>query len=757
MAQNGTDKKSRFRRNILAALLYFGLGAASLLLELVPEIATPIWPAAGAALGAVLLWGNAVLPGILLGAICTNILAVTQAGAASSGATLFIVPLGISAAVFIQAWLGAKLVRTCVRFPGHLESGRDIALFLLLGGPVGCLISASIAVTWLNIVGVISKDALFFQYFTWWAGDTIGVLIASPLFVLLSSSSTLISTKRKTTVALPLIGIAAASFAVFLWVKHVEEKSVQLRFQAEVTGKTDKVKDYLSGMLDVLHSVSGLYIASEEVTDVEFRLFTRHILQRYNSLQNLQWVPYVTAQERTPFERKTGRKNGIRFRILEKNKDNAFVTADRRTNYFPLYRIVPDKDTHPPIGFDLGSVAGHRQALEKALSEKALQASRPLLLTNGEQGIIIVDPVFKQQETKSGHDATGFIVATVNIPRLISNLLSTTENGITVITADSETSAEVTVPPLTETPRQPVLQEMRQIDIAGRLWNITYIATPEYFSAYRPWAVWFTMIGGVAFVSLLQFLLLVITGQTSATERIVAERTQALKRSNTELEQFAYAASHDLKTPLRHISICAEFINDGDGDRLATETREYLDVIRKSTKHMSALIDSLLDYARINHNDGEQEQTSLNDVFDTVKQGMASVIAENDASITRDELPIVYADGQLLSRVFLNLLDNALKYKDPGRPPRIHVSCKSNDKEWIICASDNGIGIAPQFSEKIFEVFQRLHRNAEYSGTGIGLPACKRIIEYHKGRIWLDTDYKGGSRFCFTLPHHNHL
>ncbi len=758
MTRNGIDKKTAFRRNILAALLYFGLGAASLLLELVPEIATPIWPAAGIALGAVLLWGNAVLPGILLGAVCTNILAVAQAGAASSGAALLIVPLGISTAVFMQAWLGAKLVRTCIRLPGHLESGRDIALFLLLGGPVGCLISAALSVTWLNLVGIVDEGALFFQYFTWWAGDTIGVLIAAPLFILLASSTASISAKRKITVTLPLIGVAAASFAVFLWVKHVEEKSVQLRFQTEVTGKTDQVQDYLEGMRNVLHSVSGLYVASEEVTADEFRIFTRHILAQYDEIRNVQWVPYITANKRALFERKTGRKHGPRFRILEKNKDSAFVPADRRSDYFPVLLIAPEKDSNPPIGFDLGSVAEKRIALEKALSEKTPQASRPLLLTDDTQGIIIADPVFKNHDDKMNGNVTGFVVVTLNIPHLIDTLLSPTKtNGIKITTADSGTEISALPSSPAETPRQPVLREMRQIDLAGRSWNITYIATPEYFSAYRPWAVWFTMIGGVVFVSLLQFLLLIITGQTSATERIVAERTQALKRSNTELEQFAYAASHDLKTPLRHISICAEFINDGDGDRLATETREYLEVIRKSTKHMSALIDSLLDYARINHSDGEQERTSLNDVFDTVKQDMAGVIAENDASVTRDELPVVHADGALLSRVFLNLLDNALKYKDPGRPPRIHVSCKQNDNEWIICVSDNGIGIAPQFSEKIFEVFQRLHRNAEYSGTGIGLPACKRIIEYHKGRIWLDTDYKGGSRFCFTLPHHDNV
>lgn len=747
MTQNGMDKKTALRRNIAAALLYFGLGAGSLLLELVPEIATPLWPAAGMALGAVLLWGNAVLPGILLGALCTNILAVSQVSSASSGFAVLVVPLGISAAVLLQAWLGAKLVRTCVRFPNNLESGRDIALFLLLGGPVGCLVSSSLAITWLHLVGIIVPGTSFFQWFTWWAGDTIGVLIAAPLFVLLASSAAHIAAKRKITVILPLAMISAVSFTVFLWVKHVEEKSVQLRFQTEITAHTDKIEDYLEGMLNVLHSVSGLYVASEDVTDDEFLIFTRYILDRYSEIRNVQWAPRITAQERSLFERRIGRERGGVFRILEQNKDGAFVSADRRDDYFPVSLIAPQQGNHAVIGFDLGSVPEKRRAFETALAEKTPRASSPLKLVNGENGIIIADPVFKNSDDKNNGHVTGFVVATLNIPHLIDTLLSPAKiNGITIKAADADGEIRPAADP-------PLLAEMRQVDVAGRLWTITYTATPDYFSAYRPWAVWFTMIGGVVFVSLLQFLLLMITGQTSATQRIVAERTQALKRSNTELEQFAYAASHDLKTPLRHISICAEFINDGDGDRLATETREYLEVIRKSTKHMSALIDSLLDYARVNHSgNGTQEETALNDVFDAVKENMARVITENDATVTRDDLPVVHADGQLLSRVFLNLLDNALKYKDPGRPPRIHVSCRHDEKDWIICVSDNGIGIAPQFAEKIFEVFQRLHRDSEYSGTGIGLPACKRVIEYHKGRIWLDTDYKGGSRFCFTLP-----
>lgn len=744
-------KKTILRRNIIAALLYFGLGASSLLLELVPEIATPLWPAAGAALGAVLLWGNAVLPGILLGAVCTNILAVSQVGAPAAGLTAGIVPLGISAAVLLQSWLAAKLVGTCVRFPNYLESGRDIALFLLLGGPVGCLVSATLAVAWLRLVGVVVPETFFFQWFTWWAGDTIGVLITAPLFVLLATSSAHISVKRKITVTLPLMLIAAAGFAVFLWVKHMEEESVKLRFQAEVTAQTDKIADYLEGMLNVLHSVSGLYVASEEVTDDEFRIFTRYILERYGEIRNVQWVPYVTAAQRNLFERKTGRQYGKNFRILEQNRDGGFVSADRRADYFPVILFAAQQENGTPPGFDLGSVPEKRQALEAARATKTPRAAAPVKLANGENGIIIADPVFKTPADKENGTAAGFVVAVLNIPHLVETLLAPTgTTGITIYTADAEKPAQPATPP-----PQTVLQDTRRIDVAGRQWTVTYAAAPEYFSAYRPWAVWFTMIGGVAFVSLLQFLLLVITGQTSATERIVAERTQALKRSNTELEQFAYAASHDLKAPLRHISICAEFINDGDGDRLAKETRDYLDVIRKSTKHMSALIDSLLDYARINHGGGTQEDTPLNEVFDAVKDDLANVIAENDAAVTRDDLPVVHADGQLLSRVFLNLLDNALKYKDPQRPPRIHVSCTRREKDWMICVSDNGIGIAPQFSDKIFEVFQRLHGHSEYSGTGIGLPACKRIIEYHKGRIWLDTDYKGGSRFCFTLPHHD--
>jgi len=759
MTPYSKEKKIILYRNIFTALLYFGLGIGSLVLEIVPEIATPIWPAAGIALGAVLLWGNYVLPGILLGTFCTNIFAVIQTGAPATDAGLILAPSGIAIAVLLQTWLVAKLVKSCVRFPGHLEGGRDIALFLLLGAPIGCLISASLAVSWLSISGIVAQDAFFFQWFTWWAGDTIGVLIAAPLFILLASSASLISVKRKITVALPLIGIAAASFAVFLWVKHVEEKSVHLRFQTEITGQTDKVDDYLQGLLNVLHSVAGLYVASEDVTDEEFQTFTRYILERYSEIQSVQWAPYIKADQRKLFEKNVSAAQGEDFHILDQTENGDYVTAPRRTDYFPVHLSTPIKDGGPKPGFDIGAIPEKRQALEKSIAEKSPQASSPGKLFNGARGIIIADPVFKNRHDKDNGHVTGFVIATLNIPRLIDNLLSPTRQpGINIKAADSAATAHNGTLFEGETSQPPMLQEMRQISVAGRSWDIIYTATPEYFSAYRPWAVWFTMIGGVAFVSLLQFLLLMITGQTSATERIVTERTQALKKSNTELEQFAYAASHDLKTPLRHISICAEFINDGDGDRLAKETREYLGIIRKSTQHMSTLIDSLLDYARINHtDDGEQEKTSLNDVFDTVTEDMASVIAENNATVTRDDLPVIYTHGPLLSRVFLNLLDNTLKYKDPQRPPHIHVSCQSHEKEWIISVTDNGIGIAPQFADKIFEVFQRLHRESEYTGTGIGLPACKRIIEYHKGRIWLDTDYKGGSRFCFALPHQNIL
>ena len=227
---------------------------------------------------------------------------------------------------------------------------------------------------------------------------------------------------------------------------------------------------------------------------------------------------------------------------------------------------------------------------------------------------------------------------------------------------------------------------------------------------------------------------------------------EQLARSNADLSQFAFAASHDLQEPLRAVAGCVAILARDHAAALDTPGRELLDHIEQGTRRMQALIRDLLEYSRIDASGRPPEPTRADEALNLALANLELAVCESQATITRDPLPTVIADPRQLARVFQNLISNSLKFRAAGRPPLIHVSARARNGEQVFAIEDNGIGIATADLTRIFEVFQRLHSRDEYPGTGIGLPLCKRILERHGGRIWAESRPGTGSTFFFSLP-----
>ncbi|WP_339104465.1 ATP-binding protein [Haloterrigena salinisoli] len=230
-------------------------------------------------------------------------------------------------------------------------------------------------------------------------------------------------------------------------------------------------------------------------------------------------------------------------------------------------------------------------------------------------------------------------------------------------------------------------------------------------------------------------------------EELIAD----LEESNERLEQFAYAASHDLQEPLRMVSSYLRLIDRRYGDELDEDGREFLEFAVDGADRMREMIEGLLQYSRVETRGDEFAPVDLETVLADVRENLTVKIEEHDARITTESLPRVRGDEGQLRQVFQNLVSNAIEYSG-AEPPRIHVSAERNGAEWTVSVTDNGIGIEPAYQERIFEVFQRLHDREEHSGTGIGLALCERIVERHGGEIWVDSEPGDGATFSFTVP-----
>ena len=240
------------------------------------------------------------------------------------------------------------------------------------------------------------------------------------------------------------------------------------------------------------------------------------------------------------------------------------------------------------------------------------------------------------------------------------------------------------------------------------------------------------------------------------TERKQAEETLKqmvgeIGRSNTELEQFAYVVSHDLQEPLRMVSSYTQLLARRYHDKLDTSANDFINYAVDGAERMRVLLNNLLDYSRLGTHGKPFKLTDFEDVFNQAMTNLKVAIEESEALVTHDYLPTLIVDEGQLVQLFQNLIGNAVKFCNQ-ESPRIHVSAETKSGVWVFSVRDNGIGIDPQHAQRIFEIFKRLHTREEYSGTGMGLAICKKIVERHGGNIWIYSQPGEGSTFYFTIP-----
>ncbi len=534
----------------LTALTYYAAGRLALLLAIPPGYATAVWPAAGLALAATILFGYRIWPGIVIGSFFVNVF--TSFDASTTAALLksltLAVSIGFGAA--LQAIVGAFLVRRFIGWPNSLTKEKDILTLVLFVGPLSCLVSSTVSVMSLSAAGIISPANFLYSWATWWVGDAIGVLIVTPLVLTWALPRAQISPHRRMTVSAPLCLILALVVGLYFIASTWENNRIRLEFERKTDQLTLAFRKITENYPEVLYSLRAFHNASVNVERHKFLSFVEAQFVLYPGLQALSWDPRVPATERDAFE-KAVRQEGfdLGFQITERDPENNLVRAGTRDEYVPILYIEPFKKNKSALGFDVASDPLRREALNLACDLDKPAATGKILLVQEkieQYGLLVVLPVYRLDEPRENvqmrrQALQGYMVAVFRINDMVEASLSGMDReGIEIelyddSAAKSDRFLYGTRDRLSRAKRYP-FEDTSTFEMAGRHWRLQFLLRPEYLVTHRPLQAWSVLVGGLLFSGMIGALLLILTGHAAVVEEVVVRRTSELKKANEDLK-----------------------------------------------------------------------------------------------------------------------------------------------------------------------------------------------------------------------------
>lgn len=518
-------------RVLLLALAYVLAGRLALLLAIPPGFASAIFPPVGIALAAILIWGYPMVLGVFLGSTLLN-LSIAADSLSALGSGHLLVAAGIATGTCLQGLTASWLIRRLLGFPNALVDERSIFMLLLIGGPLSCLLSASIGSWVLYQAGLIALGALPFSVWTWWVGDSIGVLIAAPLMLILFAEPRPIWRSRLATVGLPLLFSCLLMVALFIRASEAEQNERRYLFQGQARLMSMTFQFRLQLYSQAVNSIERLHLVSSRVGAEDFRLFVAPILKDYPGMQALSWCAWVDDRQRQAFER-SQRQQLPGFSIKQRNVGGDLVTAPSRPDYVPVTFIEPLAENRKAIGFDLSSEAIRRATLGLARKSKAPRMTAPLQLVVEQQhnaGFLLVKAVYGRDS--SSRSLEGFAVAMVRMQDFVSHALDNYPRHEFRIRIEDISSPLTRVlyseagDPVPDYARHMIWQE--EFEFGGRQLRLQIVPSTLYLQQAHSLQPWLVLAGGLLICALLGGFLLTMTGRAELIRHQVRQRTLEL-------------------------------------------------------------------------------------------------------------------------------------------------------------------------------------------------------------------------------------
>ncbi|CAK0779864.1 putative Histidine kinase [Gammaproteobacteria bacterium] len=531
-----------FLRISALALMLFTSGWLGLKLAVPPGYASPLWPPAGIALAALLIGGQALWPGIWLGSFALNFwlgmtgpvphweVAMLSAAGIATGSTL----QALIASLLSQRWVG----------PGvpHLDSPLSILLFLGLTGPAACFIAPTLGVGSLIALGVMPPQGAFFSWWNWWIGDSLGVILLTPLLFCFTALPSHLWRPRRLTVALPLLVVLFVLGLGFATVFHSEETRVQLAFDRQADFIGNAIINNINQAIDDALDLRDLYQFSNDVDRTTFKAFAREVLHRYPNLHAIEWIPRVPREQRELMERKAQSEGLPEFKITEKNPMGVLIPAQERAEYFPVYFIEPLAGNEKAIGFDIASEPTRRAALQVADTIGQLTATPRLPLIQGQYGIFLLMPIMARSD-QSFPAPRGYTLLILKIEQVVEQALTKIDRDAVEISLRDQSAPPNNSALYVETleRRSPGNISLKpwqsDLSVANRSWRIEIHPQSDFIKHHMSQLPWFILVNGLLYTSLLGTYLLTLSGRSSAIQSLVLERTSQLTATQEELRR----------------------------------------------------------------------------------------------------------------------------------------------------------------------------------------------------------------------------
>ncbi|MCQ8116156.1 CHASE domain-containing protein [Methylomonas rosea] len=530
-----------FYRYIFLTASIVVAGWAALRLAIPPGYASPIWPPAGIALAAVLLWGNRIWPGIWFGSFLTNLLYGYDLSGYLTPPTVF-VAMGIAVGSTLQALAGAWLSQRFLE-PGvpRLDNGKNIFRYVLLVGPLGCLIAASAGVGTLAGFDVVTHANISIAWWNWWIGDCLGTIIISPLVFCLFAEPRMLWRPRLLGVAMPMVAMLAGLIVTFVLVLRAEDSRLQLHFDNNASAVNKALAENFSAVLKASFSLNSFFQAAGPVDRDKFGVFANSVLTQNTHIQALSWVSQIPSEQRASYEQSFRDQGYKDFTIKELGTDRQFIKAQERAEYFPVTYIEPLATNRPALGFDLSSESVRREALTEAKASQAVSVTRPIqLVQDGQpnQAVLLMMPVYLASSTGAESTFSGFLSTVVRIDSLVNAAmqgLNLDNMNVAILYYDAENHSALLHGTLNAA-KTGISESRQSIRFGNRMLEIIVQPEATFVSTHASWLPWMVLLGGLLFTMLLSVYLLSATGRAAMVAALVDQRTAQLDAANLSLK-----------------------------------------------------------------------------------------------------------------------------------------------------------------------------------------------------------------------------